>query len=144
MFDFMDKDDHLWAMRTVLMILLGNKTVGSRNDTCLFCVSWQTHAFLKEFYREHNLELLRLLNRLGLTLPSWLREELQSSSWSWENPAVHKPTHHIEAWGTTEAYTQGWVKPCYSSQHYRNSHPIATLSRGVWSWLHRVYVDCLS
>ncbi|KAG7333873.1 hypothetical protein KOW79_002280 [Hemibagrus wyckioides] len=42
----------------------------------------ETHAFLKEYYREHNLELLRLLNRLGLTLPSWLREELQSSSWS--------------------------------------------------------------
>lgn len=45
----------------------------------------QTRAFLTEYYREHNLELLRLLNRLGQALPSWLREELQSTSWSWEN-----------------------------------------------------------
>lgn len=42
----------------------------------------ETRAFLADYYREHNVELLRLLNRLGLTLPSWLREELQSSSWS--------------------------------------------------------------
>ncbi|KAM9476376.1 bifunctional heparan sulfate N-deacetylase/N-sulfotransferase 2 isoform 1-T12 [Clarias gariepinus] len=42
----------------------------------------ETRAFLTEYYQEHNVELLRLLNRLGLTLPSWLREELQSSSWS--------------------------------------------------------------
>ncbi|KAL7878025.1 hypothetical protein SRHO_G00046680 [Serrasalmus rhombeus] len=43
---------------------------------------WLTRAFLMECYWEHNLELLRLLNRLGQTLPSLLREELQSSSWS--------------------------------------------------------------
>ncbi|XP_030628856.1 bifunctional heparan sulfate N-deacetylase/N-sulfotransferase 2 [Chanos chanos] len=42
----------------------------------------ETRAFLTEYYREHNLELLRLLNRLGQALPTWLREELQSSSWS--------------------------------------------------------------
>ncbi|XP_035387276.1 bifunctional heparan sulfate N-deacetylase/N-sulfotransferase 2 [Electrophorus electricus] len=42
----------------------------------------ETRAFLTEYYREHNLELLRLLNRLGHTLPSWLRQELQNSSWS--------------------------------------------------------------
>ncbi|XP_076851937.1 bifunctional heparan sulfate N-deacetylase/N-sulfotransferase 2 [Brachyhypopomus gauderio] len=42
----------------------------------------ETRAFLTDYYREHNRELLRLLNRLGLTLPSWLREELQNSSWS--------------------------------------------------------------
>lgn len=29
------------------------------------------------------MELLRLLNRLGQPLPSWLRQELQSTSWSW-------------------------------------------------------------
>lgn len=42
----------------------------------------QSRAFLTEHYREHNMELLRLLNRLGQPLPAWLREELQSSSWS--------------------------------------------------------------
>uniref|UniRef100_A0A671T6X4 [heparan sulfate]-glucosamine N-sulfotransferase n=1 Tax=Sinocyclocheilus anshuiensis TaxID=1608454 RepID=A0A671T6X4_9TELE len=42
----------------------------------------ETRAFLTEYYREHNLELLRLLNLLGQALPTWLREELQSTSWS--------------------------------------------------------------
>uniref|UniRef100_A0A8C2QBI0 [heparan sulfate]-glucosamine N-sulfotransferase n=1 Tax=Cyprinus carpio TaxID=7962 RepID=A0A8C2QBI0_CYPCA len=42
----------------------------------------ETRAFLTEYYQEHNLELLRLLNRLGQALPTWLREELQSTSWS--------------------------------------------------------------
>ncbi|KAM6956518.1 bifunctional heparan sulfate N-deacetylase/N-sulfotransferase 2 [Aplochiton taeniatus] len=42
----------------------------------------ETRAFLAEHYREPNMELLRLLNRLGQPLPSWLREELQSTSWS--------------------------------------------------------------
>uniref|UniRef100_A0A6Q2XGE6 [heparan sulfate]-glucosamine N-sulfotransferase n=1 Tax=Esox lucius TaxID=8010 RepID=A0A6Q2XGE6_ESOLU len=42
----------------------------------------ETRAFLTEHYREHNMEMLRLLNRLGQPLPAWLREELQSSSWS--------------------------------------------------------------
>uniref|UniRef100_A0A8C7KPQ5 [heparan sulfate]-glucosamine N-sulfotransferase n=1 Tax=Oncorhynchus kisutch TaxID=8019 RepID=A0A8C7KPQ5_ONCKI len=42
----------------------------------------ESRAFLTEHYREHNMELLRLLNRLGQPLPAWLREELQSSSWS--------------------------------------------------------------
>ncbi|XP_016109996.1 bifunctional heparan sulfate N-deacetylase/N-sulfotransferase 2-like [Sinocyclocheilus grahami] len=42
----------------------------------------ETRAFLTEYYLEHNLELFRLLNRLGQALPTWLREELQSTSWS--------------------------------------------------------------
>ncbi|KAK2922160.1 bifunctional heparan sulfate N-deacetylase/N-sulfotransferase 2 [Channa argus] len=42
----------------------------------------ESRAFLTEYYREHNMELLRLLNRLGQPLPSWLRLELQSTSWS--------------------------------------------------------------
>uniref|UniRef100_H2V9M2 [heparan sulfate]-glucosamine N-sulfotransferase n=1 Tax=Takifugu rubripes TaxID=31033 RepID=H2V9M2_TAKRU len=45
-------------------------------------MSSEARAFLTEYYREPNLELLHLLNRLGLSLPSWLRQELQSSSWS--------------------------------------------------------------
>ncbi|KAL6486946.1 hypothetical protein MHYP_G00035720 [Metynnis hypsauchen] len=47
-----------------------------------YAAGMYTRAFLMEDYREHNLELLRLLNRLGQTLPLWLREELQSNSWS--------------------------------------------------------------
>ncbi|KAJ8418386.1 hypothetical protein AAFF_G00140950 [Aldrovandia affinis] len=42
----------------------------------------ETRSFLTEYYREHNMELLKLLNRLGQGLPTWLREELQSTSWS--------------------------------------------------------------
>lgn len=42
----------------------------------------QARAFLSEYYREHNMELLKLLNRLGQSLPAWLREELQGNSWS--------------------------------------------------------------
>uniref|UniRef100_A0A8C9S5D7 [heparan sulfate]-glucosamine N-sulfotransferase n=1 Tax=Scleropages formosus TaxID=113540 RepID=A0A8C9S5D7_SCLFO len=42
----------------------------------------ETRSFLTEYYREHNMELLKLLNRLGQALPSWLREEIQNTSWS--------------------------------------------------------------
>ncbi|XP_070833247.1 bifunctional heparan sulfate N-deacetylase/N-sulfotransferase 2 [Chaetodon trifascialis] len=45
-------------------------------------MSSESRAFLAEYYREHNMELLHLLNRLGQPLPSWLRQELQSTSWS--------------------------------------------------------------
>ncbi|XP_060946926.1 bifunctional heparan sulfate N-deacetylase/N-sulfotransferase 4 isoform X1 [Limanda limanda] len=37
----------------------------------------EAHAFLSRYYREHNVELSKLLHRLGQPLPSWLREELQ-------------------------------------------------------------------
>ncbi|XP_061643626.1 bifunctional heparan sulfate N-deacetylase/N-sulfotransferase 1-like isoform X2 [Phyllopteryx taeniolatus] len=33
-------------------------------------------AFLREYYRDHNIELSKLLYRMGQPLPSWLREEL--------------------------------------------------------------------
>lgn len=46
--------------------------------------STQSRLFLRDFYREHNIELSKLMNRLGQPLPTWLREELQNSSWSWE------------------------------------------------------------
>ncbi|KAG9331690.1 hypothetical protein JZ751_018433 [Albula glossodonta] len=38
-----------------------------------------SRAFLKEHYRDHNIELSKLLYRMGQPLPSWLREELLSS-----------------------------------------------------------------
>lgn len=43
-------------------------------------VPLQAHAYLSRYYREHNVELSKLLHRLGLPLPSWLREELQKVS----------------------------------------------------------------
>uniref|UniRef100_A0A8C5QZN1 Bifunctional heparan sulfate N-deacetylase/N-sulfotransferase 1 n=1 Tax=Leptobrachium leishanense TaxID=445787 RepID=A0A8C5QZN1_9ANUR len=39
-----------------------------------------SRTFLADFYRESNIELSKLLNRLGHPLPTWLREELQNSS----------------------------------------------------------------
>ncbi|KAM9329093.1 bifunctional heparan sulfate N-deacetylase/N-sulfotransferase 4 [Gastrophryne carolinensis] len=37
----------------------------------------ESRAFLSSYYRDHNIELSKLLHRLGLPLPSWLRQELQ-------------------------------------------------------------------
>ncbi|XP_031415841.1 bifunctional heparan sulfate N-deacetylase/N-sulfotransferase 4 [Clupea harengus] len=37
----------------------------------------ESRAFLSHYYRDHNVELSKLLHRLGQPLPSWLREELQ-------------------------------------------------------------------
>uniref|UniRef100_A0A8C2KFM6 [heparan sulfate]-glucosamine N-sulfotransferase n=1 Tax=Cyprinus carpio TaxID=7962 RepID=A0A8C2KFM6_CYPCA len=37
----------------------------------------ESRAFLSRFYREQNIELSKLLHRLGQPLPAWLREELQ-------------------------------------------------------------------
>ncbi|NWZ39125.1 NDST4 sulfotransferase, partial [Brachypodius atriceps] len=37
----------------------------------------ESRAFLSGYYREHNVELSKLLHRLGQPLPSWLRQELQ-------------------------------------------------------------------
>ncbi|NXJ79878.1 NDST4 sulfotransferase, partial [Trogon melanurus] len=37
----------------------------------------ESRAFLSSYYREHNVELSKLLHRLGQPLPSWLRQELQ-------------------------------------------------------------------
>lgn len=41
-----------------------------------------SRTFLSNYYREHNAELSKQLNRLGQALPSWLREELQHNRWS--------------------------------------------------------------
>lgn len=35
--------------------------------------------FLREYYHEHNIELSKLLYKMGQPLPSWLREELLHS-----------------------------------------------------------------
>ncbi|XP_017264253.1 bifunctional heparan sulfate N-deacetylase/N-sulfotransferase 4 [Kryptolebias marmoratus] len=40
----------------------------------------EARAYLSKYYREHNVELSKLLHRLGQPLPSWLREELQKVS----------------------------------------------------------------
>ncbi|XP_033064273.1 bifunctional heparan sulfate N-deacetylase/N-sulfotransferase 2 isoform X3 [Trachypithecus francoisi] len=40
----------------------------------------ESRLFLTDFFRNHNLELSKLLSRLGQPVPSWLREELQHSS----------------------------------------------------------------
>ncbi|KAG5285343.1 hypothetical protein AALO_G00002350 [Alosa alosa] len=37
----------------------------------------ESRALLSHYYRDHNVELSKLLHRLGQPLPSWLREELQ-------------------------------------------------------------------
>lgn len=51
-------------------------------DCVLFFIfsSPQARAYLSRYYREHNVELSKLLHRLGQPLPSWLREELQKVS----------------------------------------------------------------
>ncbi|KAK7922805.1 hypothetical protein WMY93_009707 [Mugilogobius chulae] len=38
--------------------------------------SSQSQTFLRDYYRDHNIELSKLLYRMGQPLPSWLREEL--------------------------------------------------------------------
>ncbi|XP_078232752.1 bifunctional heparan sulfate N-deacetylase/N-sulfotransferase 4 isoform X1 [Pogona vitticeps] len=37
----------------------------------------ESREFLSNYYRDHNVELSKLLHRLGQPLPSWLRQELQ-------------------------------------------------------------------
>uniref|UniRef100_A0A8C8E1B1 Bifunctional heparan sulfate N-deacetylase/N-sulfotransferase 1 n=1 Tax=Oryzias sinensis TaxID=183150 RepID=A0A8C8E1B1_9TELE len=39
----------------------------------------ESQVFLREYYRDHNIELSKLLYRMGQPLPSWLREELVHS-----------------------------------------------------------------
>lgn len=61
-----------------------------------FVFSTQSRLFLRDFYREHNIELSKLMNRLGQPLPTWLREELQNSSWSWGG--LPCPQCHWDVW----------------------------------------------
>ncbi|KAG9281193.1 bifunctional heparan sulfate N-deacetylase/N-sulfotransferase 1 [Astyanax mexicanus] len=39
----------------------------------------QSQVFLREYYRDHNIELSKLLYRMGQPLPSWLKDELLNS-----------------------------------------------------------------
>nr|KAF6401849.1 N-deacetylase and N-sulfotransferase 4 [Rousettus aegyptiacus] len=39
----------------------------------------ESRAFLSSYYRDHNVELAKLLHRLGQPLPAWLRQELQKA-----------------------------------------------------------------
>lgn len=45
----------------------------------LFAFLLQSRSFLRDYYRDHNIELSKLLYKMGQTLPTWLREELQST-----------------------------------------------------------------
>ncbi|XP_037364835.1 bifunctional heparan sulfate N-deacetylase/N-sulfotransferase 1 isoform X2 [Talpa occidentalis] len=38
-----------------------------------------SRTFLKDYYRDHNVELSKLLYKMGQTLPTWLREDLQNT-----------------------------------------------------------------
>lgn len=73
---------------------------------CNVCV--QSRAFLSELYREQNVELLRLLKRLGQPLPSWLQNELHNASWSW---------HQEARWGI-EVHIEPCSIPEYAGLHY--------------------------
>lgn len=98
---------------------------GFLKHLCL-CLS-QTRAFLTEYYREHNLELLRLLNRLGQALPTWLREELQSTSWSWED---------VSCTSSIRTLKKNSIR---SLQRYQN-HLVQNYSSRWNDW--RLWVDC--
>ncbi|XP_039702848.1 bifunctional heparan sulfate N-deacetylase/N-sulfotransferase 4-like [Pteropus medius] len=39
----------------------------------------ESRTFLSSYYRDHNVELAKLLHRLGQPLPAWLRQELQKA-----------------------------------------------------------------
>ncbi|KAB1282409.1 Bifunctional heparan sulfate N-deacetylase/N-sulfotransferase 3 [Camelus dromedarius] len=41
------------------------------------CLGLGSRAFLSSYYRDHNVELSKLLYKLGHPLPAWLRQELQ-------------------------------------------------------------------
>ena len=47
--------------------------------TLISVLPLQSRAFLRDYYRDHNIELSKLLYKMGQTLPTWLREELQST-----------------------------------------------------------------
>ncbi|CAH2300703.1 bifunctional heparan sulfate N-deacetylase N-sulfotransferase 4 [Pelobates cultripes] len=60
-------------------LLDGGKTkcLGKNKSRKYPTMDLESRAFLSSFYRDHNIELSKLLHRLGLPLPSWLRQELQ-------------------------------------------------------------------
>ncbi|XP_068136841.1 bifunctional heparan sulfate N-deacetylase/N-sulfotransferase 4 isoform X1 [Hyperolius riggenbachi] len=61
-------------------LLEGGKTkcLGKNKGRKYPAMDLESRAFLSTYYRDHNIELSKLLHRLGLPLPSWLRQELQN------------------------------------------------------------------
>ncbi|XP_047408282.1 bifunctional heparan sulfate N-deacetylase/N-sulfotransferase 2 isoform X2 [Sciurus carolinensis] len=72
-----DEDKGFWCQG-----LEGGKTrcLGKSKGRRYPDMDTESRLFLTDFFRNHNLELSKLLNRLGQPVPSWLREELQRSS----------------------------------------------------------------
>ncbi|MEE6461723.1 hypothetical protein FKM82_001384 [Ascaphus truei] len=60
-------------------LLEGGKTkcLGKNKSSMDPTMDLESRAFLSSYYRDHNIELSKLLHRLGQPLPSWLRQELQ-------------------------------------------------------------------
>ncbi|XP_039769640.1 bifunctional heparan sulfate N-deacetylase/N-sulfotransferase 4 [Ornithorhynchus anatinus] len=60
-------------------LLEGGKTkcLGKSKGRKYPSMDLESRAFLSNYYRDHNVELSKLLHRLGQPLPSWLRQELQ-------------------------------------------------------------------
>uniref|UniRef100_F7AV98 [heparan sulfate]-glucosamine N-sulfotransferase n=1 Tax=Equus caballus TaxID=9796 RepID=F7AV98_HORSE len=72
-----DEDKGFWCQG-----LEGGKTrcLGKSKGRRYPDMDTESRLFLVDFFRNHNLELSKLLSRLGQPMPSWLREELQHSS----------------------------------------------------------------
>ncbi|XP_043552757.1 bifunctional heparan sulfate N-deacetylase/N-sulfotransferase 4-like isoform X1 [Chiloscyllium plagiosum] len=60
-------------------LLEGGKTkcLGKSKGRKYPAMDVESRTFLSRYYKDHNIELSKLFYRLGLPLPSWLREELQ-------------------------------------------------------------------
>ncbi|KAL4640369.1 bifunctional heparan sulfate N-deacetylase/N-sulfotransferase 4-like [Arapaima gigas] len=60
-------------------LLEGGKTkcLGKSKGRKYPSMDTESRVFLSRYYRDHNVELSKLLHRLGQPLPAWLREELQ-------------------------------------------------------------------
>ncbi|XP_072352278.1 bifunctional heparan sulfate N-deacetylase/N-sulfotransferase 4 isoform X2 [Scyliorhinus torazame] len=60
-------------------LLEGGKTkcLGKSKGRRYPAMDLESRTFLSRYYKDHNIELSKLFYRLGLPLPSWLREELQ-------------------------------------------------------------------
>ncbi|XP_067847027.1 bifunctional heparan sulfate N-deacetylase/N-sulfotransferase 4-like [Heptranchias perlo] len=60
-------------------LLEGGKTkcLGKSKGRKYPAMDLESRTFLSRYYKDHNIELSKLFYRLGLPLPSWLREELQ-------------------------------------------------------------------
>ncbi|ELK07598.1 Bifunctional heparan sulfate N-deacetylase/N-sulfotransferase 4 [Pteropus alecto] len=57
----------------------GLRDLVPRAGDLLLAFAFQSRTFLSSYYRDHNVELAKLLHRLGQPLPAWLRQELQKA-----------------------------------------------------------------